>query len=86
MDPSGINFSVYPNPFNENLTLKIVSPSKSDYTIEVYNTIGQKLWYNNLVVDGQQEVTLPANSWTTGTYQVVLKGQDFVKTVKVVKQ
>ncbi len=86
LDPSGINFSVYPNPFNENLTLKIVSPSKSDYTIEVYNTIGQKLWYNNLVVDGQQEVSLPANSWTTGTYQVVLKGNDFVKTVKVVKQ
>jgi hypothetical protein len=61
----------YPNPFNPSTTIPIILPNKSHVTINVYNTLGQKV--ANIVHDqsyltGRHEFTFDGSNLASGVY------------------
>jgi|GEM_PF-6862328 hypothetical protein len=59
----------YPNPFNPATNLKLQLPSSGHLSVEIYNSIGQKL---KTVVDNQR---------SAGTHTISINGQDLVTGV-----
>ncbi|MBI1803007.1 MAG: T9SS type A sorting domain-containing protein [Ignavibacteriae bacterium] len=61
----------YPNPFNPTTTISFDLPEASIVTLEVYNTLGQKvvtLLNQEEMEDGVQEVEFDASSLSSGIY------------------
>lgn len=74
------NFSYYPNPVKNVLTL---SYSKDISSVEVFNMIGQKVITNSVnATDAQIDMSNLSN----GAYMVKVTSENEVKTVKVIKQ
>jgi len=87
-----LELSAYPNPFNSTVTLKVTIPqfSSSNYTLIIYNILGQKIkefdlsslssgihyikWYGE--ADDNQNVA-------SGLYLAVLHSKNFTKIVKL---
>jgi hypothetical protein len=61
----------YPNPFNPTTTILIILPGKSKVTINVYNTLGQKvanIIHNQSYSPGRHEVTFDGSKLASGVY------------------
>lgn len=67
------DFVLYPNPFDNQLVVKIEGPME----VEVYNSLGQKI----TSAEAQDEKTIDTSDWDSGVYFVRVNG----KTVKVLK-
>lgn len=84
--PSGIfEASVYPNPSSQNFNLEYQLVSPSDVTIEILNTVGEKI---KLVYDGQQlsgKHILEVKDLASGIYFVRINTNDKVIVLKLMK-
>ncbi len=85
-----LELSAYPNPFNSTVTLKVTLPEASNYTLIIYNVLGQKIkefdltqlssgthyirWYG--ISDDNSKVA-------SGFYFAVLYGKNITKTIKL---
>lgn len=85
-----LNIGAYPNPFNSMVTLEVIIPDNNNYSLIIYNVLGQKVkefdisnftrgtyhlvW--NGVSDDDQKVA-------SGLYFAVLRGKNITKTVKL---
>ena len=82
MKDNANNFVLYPNP----TTSKIFVTSKEKFAnVEIYNTIGQKVFsqYLGTILNNQE---LDLSNLSQGTYIVKFKGELNIKSVKVIKQ
>ncbi len=85
-----LEISAYPNPFNSTVTLKVTIPDENDYTLIIYNILGQKIkefdlsslssgvhylhWFGES--DDNHKVA-------SGLYFAVIHSKNITKTVKL---
>jgi hypothetical protein len=75
---------LYPNPTIGDATLEFNVSTLSTVTVDVVNTIGQKVISKNLgSVNGSQKITLESNQLESGLYFVTIKMGDNVLTQKL---
>ncbi|MFH1161884.1 MAG: T9SS type A sorting domain-containing protein [Candidatus Jorgensenbacteria bacterium] len=72
----------YPNPFNPSTTIEFSLPKRSDVSVTIWNTIGQKI---ETLVDGEMEpgthrIVWDAGSFPSGVYFYQLKAGAFTET------
>lgn len=81
--------SAYPNPFNPETQIRILAPTQADYTFEVFNLLGQKI-YNQDGILSQGEnylrwnTTLSKVNVTSGIYFFKVTSNHQTQTVKAV--
>ncbi len=86
---SPVEFSLsqnYPNPFNPSTVIKFTLPVKSNVTLKVYNSIGQKVatLIQGELESGYHKTHFEAKELSSGVYFCQLNAADFVKTVKMI--
>jgi hypothetical protein len=74
------NFSVYPNPFREELSISRNESSKA--TLEIYNLLGEQILQREIQ---DKRINLSTQTWPTGVYIVKMIGDKDVVTQRVVK-
>jgi hypothetical protein len=75
----------YPNPFNPSTTIKFGLPSDTKVTLEVYNTIGQKVatLVNEEMTAGYHQVEFNASNLASGIYFFRMQTNGFVSIKKL---
>ena len=76
----------YPNPFNPSTTIRYGLPQRSNASLAVHNTLGQRVV---VLIAGEQEagcheVKFDASGLSSGVYFYRLQAGDFVQTRKLV--
>ena len=76
----------YPNPFNPSTKIKFTLPKKEFVTLEVFNTIGQKIetLLNQVMKTGQHEVEFDAQNLSSGIYYYRIEAGEFQDVKKMV--
>jgi hypothetical protein len=74
------NFSVYPNPFREELSINRNENSKA--VLEIYNLLGEQILQREIQ---DKRITLSTQTWPAGIYIVKMIGDKDVVTTRVVK-
>ncbi len=75
---------IYPNPNNGEFNIKVETPSKEVYNIEIYNNIGVLVWkQDNVSVDGIYTRQINLQGSPSGVYMIALrnKANSIVKKV-----
>lgn len=68
----------YPNPFNPSTTISFELPSRSEYTLEVINILGQTVYeYRGLAVAGRVELQWDASDHASGVYLYRVTAGDY---------
>jgi hypothetical protein len=62
------SWAIYPNPFNNNFTIKIADPLDR-YQLEVYNALGQKT--TSKIFSNEENIS--TENWATGIYFIRIK-------------
>ena len=80
------HFKMYPNPTQGTLNLELESYNNGKLNIEIFNYLGERVYYSREQVNGQLRKTIQLNDFASGIYQVRLSinGQAFVS--KIVKE
>lgn len=69
--PSDISLSVSPNPFSSNAVLSIASASSRNYTVEVFDLLGRRVYSEEHVAGvGETALNLDGTDWPRGLYLV----------------
>lgn len=70
------SIEVYPNPvYNKTISLRLNNVTPGNYIIEVYNTLGQAIYYKSFQhTGGEATVAINLNNVPAGVYHIVLKG------------
>ncbi len=78
-------FQNYPNPFNPTTTIQFALPHRSQVTLVVFNTLGQKVaaLVNGDIDAGFHEVKFDGMKLASGMYLYRLTAGDFVQTKKL---
>ena len=82
---NNINFSIYPNPNTGTFSIELENSIRGDLSISLFNIIGQRLFEGTTTKDNEfftfrvSGLDLPA-----GTYEVLVKGGDYVGMKKIV--
>jgi hypothetical protein len=72
---SGIN--VYPVPNDGHFTVSLNSASSETYTLQVYNSLGVKIFENtNIEVNGPTTKTIDLRPIPDGVYSLVIENND----------
>ena len=76
----------YPNPFNPSTTIKFSLPEATDVSLNIYNTLGQKVaeLVNLKMEAGYYSYVWDASDVTTGMYIYELKTDKFVSVKKMI--
>ena len=76
----------YPNPFNPSTLIKFALPVKTEVTLEVYNSIGQKIrtLVQRELESGYHQVHFDADNLPSGVYFCRLNAGRYVKTIKMI--
>ncbi len=76
----------YPNPFNPTTTIEYSIAKAGLVTIDLYNTLGQKVktLVNSNQISGRYTVTVNANELSSGVYFYSIKAGDFSQTKKMI--
>lgn len=82
-------YNIYPVPNNGEFTVAITTPNQQEFTIIVYDQLGQKTYEEpGLLVNGDFKKTINLQPVSTGVYSVVLKnkdGNEFKRKINVKK-
>jgi hypothetical protein len=93
IDPVGGNVAAdynlaqnYPNPFNPSTTITFTIQKRAKVTLDVYNTLGQKVksLLNGVVSPGDHKVEFVGDDLTSGIYFYQLTVDNFKRTKKMV--
>jgi|GEM_PF-5732054 hypothetical protein len=81
--------TAYPNPFNASVNIKFIIPEKAEYSLSVYNVLGQKIKgvFNETFTRGEYERQINLSSFSSGMYFVRLSSDKFnvIKKIILVK-
>lgn len=71
------SLGIHPNPNNGQFTIKAESVPKSEYTFEIYNSIGKIIWkQENIRIDGSFSTFVDLKNSPSGSYLVVMRNGD----------
>ena len=81
-------FRAYPNPFTTSTTIEYQLTDPSRVQLSIYNTIGEQVYRaeDRLMPLGKHSFTWGGDRLTEGMYYGVLRTEDGVSVVKIVKQ
>ena len=76
----------YPNPFNPTTNIQFSIPVAGDYTLKIYNLLGQEVatLLNQQVNAGTHVVNFDASELTSGVYAYSINGSNFNQTKKMI--
>ncbi|MBS4033144.1 MAG: T9SS type A sorting domain-containing protein [Ignavibacterium sp.] len=79
-------FQNYPNPFNPSTTIKFALPVRTNLTINVYNTLGEKISeiFKGEMETGYHEVQFNALGLSSGIYFYKIESENFNSTKKMI--
>jgi hypothetical protein len=89
--PNSVNsnqlFSVvsYPNPFNDNFILNMLSNSNSNVSVEIYNILGEKIEQKSINSKNINNVYF-GNNYPSGVYIVVVKQDNHSQNLRMIKR
>ncbi len=75
----------YPNPFNPNTTIKFALPIKTNLSLSVYNTLGEKVAeiFNGELEEGYHEMMFNASGLSSGIYFYKIESENYSATKKL---
>ena len=78
--------TAYPNPFNASVNIKFKIPEKGEYSLSVYNVLGQKIKgvFNETFTRGEYERQINLSSFSSGMYFVRLSSNKFNVIKKII--
>ena len=78
----------YPNPFTTSITIEYELDGKSKIQITIFNAIGEVVYQTEELskVQGNHKVTWSPNHLPSGMYYAVLRSEEGVSVVKMLKQ
>lgn len=83
------NIKVFPNPFNENLTIEVETDKQHDLYLYIYDVLGQQVESTFLAnhYPGKNQYSISTAGLAQGMYTLTIATEsgDFLKTVKVNK-
>lgn len=76
----------YPNPFNPSTTIKFSIKNKSNYKLEIFNSLGRLVeeLFNKQLTVGEYEYNFDGLSFTSGIYFYKLSSEQFSQTRKMI--
>ena len=79
----------YPNPFNNNITIPIISNVKSSALIEIFDINGRKVEtiFNGIISPGKTEFKWDAKLYSSGTYFIysIINGEESYEKIMLIK-
>lgn len=78
------NWVAYPNPTNGNINIDATLATSGEYTLSVYNMLGQIVYTNKINASKHYTSTLNLASYGKGIYLLVLNGQNQTLEKKIV--
>ncbi len=73
-------FKVYPNPFNENITIDFYVEKEDNFTIEILNTLGQQIHIQeNKTFKGNNQIIIELNQIPKGLYILKIRNKEGIK-------
>ncbi len=79
---AGQTVKVYPNPASNNITID-AGELRGDYTLKIFNTVGQSRAEHNGILNGQA-LSIDVSDYAAGMYVVQLKTESGIMNAKVV--
>jgi hypothetical protein len=79
-----IEFSLYPNPANKTLSLKLPEIYTNNSLITIANTLGQTVFSKNSINENEQ--TLDISNLSSGVYFIKITNKETTTTKKFIKQ
>ena len=77
------SFKISPNPANDQLKLKWENPIAANFSISIFNELGQVFYFNN---DGKTDLDfIKISHLPNGIYFIKLENEDFVSLEKFIK-
>lgn len=80
-DYENVEFRLYPNPANEQITIEI-SDASSNYQVEIFDILGKKVYTSEILKAANIDVSV----LTSGTYLVKINSDNKSSVVRFVKQ
>lgn len=82
------NIGIYPNPFTTSTTIEYELFEPSHVQLTIYNAIGEEIYTaeDRIMVVGKHTITWTADRLSEGLYYAVLRSEEGVSVVKMVKQ
>ncbi|KOS05851.1 carbohydrate-binding protein [Flavobacterium akiainvivens] len=77
---------VFPNPANDNLTIKFANAVNGEATVTITDITGKQVWAQNMQIDGTMSPQIPVSSLTKGLYIVSVKNGKDSQNYKFIKQ
>ena len=76
----------YPNPFNPSTRIKFALPESGNVKLEVFNVLGERVAtvVNDVLSAGYHEVTLNAESFSSGIYMYRITTGSYSQIKKMV--
>ena len=76
----------YPNPFNPSTQISVSVPESGNYSLKVYNILGQEVatLLNSKINAGNHTFNFDASNLTSGIYFYTFRGNNVVKTKKMI--
>ena len=79
-------FSIYPNPANKNVFLRLDKRINSDLNIEIYNNLGMKIYEKKTPYKSAQNIKINLSGFSEGIYYITVKGQGINAVKKLIIQ
>ena len=75
----------YPNPFNPTTTIKFALPVTANLSLNVYNTLGEKVAeiFNGELEEGYHEMMFNASGLSSGIYFYKIESENYTATKKL---
>ncbi len=78
--------NVYPNPFNNNISVDFLEHQTSDIHIKVYNIIGEEIYSTNILKQKQGTINIDLQQYKAGVYFIKYMDDKGSKNFKIIKQ
>ena len=69
-------FSIYPNPANDMVYIKLKTSDMSDIVMSIYNSLGQRISVNNITSD---EFQINVSKYNKGIYYIIIEGKENIQ-------
>ena len=79
-------YACYPNPFNPSTTIRFALPYRTNVTLTLFNTLGERIatLFEGDQVAGAHDVRFDGSKLASGTYFCRMQAGDFVQTRRLV--
>jgi len=85
LNPETSGWTVFPNPFNDILTIHPNKIINEDISINILNVLGQEVYKSIYFSGNQSPINIPVKSFSTGVYFIRLETKNGLSSYKIVK-